>query len=152
MSLSPFLTPFFLFIQTPCLTLPLWHQGKRADQKPTLSPFSPHVEETFCRSDMCWSGQAPPEFMLNLQTYVSMKYMTLWTSYHQRLILTSIIHPSGSTYETQLPNQVGLQIWLSYPTRWVYKFTSPYMTEYYNFTTWVSTRPFHQSTNMNFHN
>ena len=61
---------------------------------------------------------------------------------------------------------------LNYPTKWVYKFdsatepsgftkfdsatqpsgftnlTSPYMTEYYNFTSWVLTRPFHQITNM----
>ena len=49
---------------------------------------------------------------------------------------------------------------LKYPTKWVYTFdsatqpsgftnlTRPYMTEYYNFTSWVLTRPFHQITNM----
>ena len=49
---------------------------------------------------------------------------------------------------------------LNYPTKLVYKFDSatqpsgftkmksPYMTEYYNFTTWVLTRPFHQTTNI----
>ena len=131
MSLSPFLTPFKHHV-----TLPLWHQGQRADQKATSPPFSPHVEESFCRSDIYWSDQAPPEFMLILQTYFPMKYMTLWTSYHQRLILTSIIHPSGFTYETQLPNQVGLQLWLSYPTKSVYKIWLSYPTKWvYKFDT-----------------
>ena len=96
-------------------------KGKGRIKTNILSPFFAHVEEAFCRSDIYWSDQAPPEFMLNLQTYFSMKYMTLWTSYHQRLILTSNIQPSGFTYETQVPNQVGLHIWLSYPTKWVYK-------------------------------
>ena len=126
MSFSPFLTLFKHHV-----TLPLWHQGQRADQNATYSPpFSPHVEEAFCRSDIYWSDQAPPEFMLNLQTYFPMEYMTLWLSYHQWLILTSNIQPSGFKYPTKwvytfqlsYPTKWVYKIWLSYPTKWVYKF------------------------------
>ena len=133
---------YLLFIQTPCHSPPLTSRAKGGSNTNILSLFSPHVEEAFCRSDMYRSDQAPPEFMLNLQTYFSMKYMTLWPSYHQWLILTSKIHPSGFTYETQipnqvglhistqLPNQVGLQIWLSYPTKWVYTIWLSYPTKW----------------------
>ena len=129
MSHSPFLTPFFLFIQTPCHSPPLTSRAKGGSKTNILSPFS-HVEEAFCRSDIYWSDQAPPEIMLKFQTYFPMNYMTLWNSYHQWLILTSKIHPSGFTYEAQLPNQVGLQIWLSYPTKWVYKIWHSYPTKW----------------------
>ena len=107
---------------TPCHSLHFWHhsntmslspfdiKGKGQIKTNILSPFSPHAEEAFCRSEIYWSDQAPLEFMLNLQTYFSMKYKTLWLSYHQWLILTSNIHPSDFTYETQVPNQVGLHI------------------------------------------
>ena len=73
--------------------------------------------------------------MLNLQTYFFQWSTWLYDlSYHQGIILTSMIQLSGFTYVTQvpnqvglhiltqLPNQVGLQIWLKYPTRWVYTF------------------------------
>ena len=113
-------------------------------------------------SDVHWSYQAPPKFMLNLQTYFSMKYMTLWPFLSPRThtyikdssnwiyIEDSSTQPSGFTNLTQLPNQVGLQTWLSYPTKWVYNLTSPYMTEYYNFTSLVLTWPFHQITERNY--
>ena len=166
MSLSPFdikgKGQIIIFIHIPCHSPPLTSRAtdKTSRSKPTHSPpltsratggskpthlpFSPHVEEAFCRSDEYWSGQAPPEFMLNLQTYFSIKYMTL------PITKDSYLH--------QLSIQVDLHMRLNYPTKWVYKFdsatqprgftkfdsatqpsgftkmTSPYMTEYYNFT------------------
>ena len=64
-----------------------------------------------------------------------MKYMTLLPSYHQGIILTSKIQPNGFTYATQIPNQVGLHILTPLPIQVGLQIgTSPYMTEYYNFT------------------
>ena len=149
MSFSPFFDTI-LHVHSNTMSLsPFDIKGKGQIKTNTLSPFSPHVEEAFCRSDIYWSDQAPPEFMLNLQTYFSMKYMTLWPSYHQGLILTSKIQPSGFTYETQipnqvglhisiqLPNQVGLQIWLSCPTKWVYKIWLSYQTKWVYKNDWI---------------
>ena len=52
-----------------------------------------------------------------IKAYLSKKYMTLWPSYHQGLILTSKIQPSGFTYETQVPNQEGLHILTQLPNQ-----------------------------------
>jgi len=71
------------------------------------------VVDLMCTEDT----MLPFEFMRNVQTYFSMKYMTLWLSYHQWLILTSKIQPSGFTYETQVPNQVGLHISTQLPNQ-----------------------------------
>ena len=66
--------------------------------------------------------------MLPLSSCWIFKHIFQWSTwlydlcYHQGLILTSMIQTSGFTYVTQVPNQVGLQIW-----------KSPYMTEYFNF-------------------
>ena len=130
MSLSPFFDTILSLHSNTMLLSPFDIKGKGWIKTNILFPFSPHVEEPFYRSDIYWSDQAPPEFMLNLQTYFPIKYMTLWTFYHQRFILTSHIQPSGFTYETQLPNQVGVQIWLSYPTKWVYKIWLSYPTKW----------------------
>ena len=47
-----------------------------------------------------------------------MKYMTLYDlSYHQGLIFTTMIQPSGFTYVTQVPSQVGLQILTQLPNQ-----------------------------------
>ena len=52
-------------------------------------------------------------------------------SYHQLLILASMIQLSGFTYLTQLPNQVGVQIFTELPNQVGLQIrTSPYMTEY----------------------
>ena len=51
--------------------------------------------------------------MLNLQTYFFNEVHDL--SYHQGLILTSMIQPSGFTYVTQVPNQVSLHILTQLP-------------------------------------
>ena len=60
-----------------------------------------------------------------------------------------MIQPSGFTYVTQVPNQVGLHNLTQLPNQvGLQNLTSPYMTEYYNFTSWVSKTPFHQKTNM----
>ena len=76
-----------------------------------------------------------------------LKYPTKWVYTFQYNYPTKWVYkfdsatqPSGFTNLTQLPNQVSLQI-----------LTSPYMTEYYNFTSRVSTRPFHRITSMNFY-
>ena len=46
-----------------------------------------------------------------------------------------MIQPSGITYLTKLPNQVGLQILTQLPNQVGLKILpSPYMTEYNNFT------------------
>ena len=54
-------------------------------------------------------------------------------SYHQLLILSSMIQLSGFTYFTQLPNQVGGKILTELPNQVGLQIgTSPYMTEYNN--------------------
>ena len=46
-----------------------------------------------------------------------------------------MIQPSGFTYETQVPNQVGLHILTQVPNQvGLHIWSSPYMNEYYNFT------------------
>ena len=71
---------------------------------------------------MRWTYLAPPEFMLNILTYYSMKYMTLWP------FLSARTH----TYSKD-PTKWIYTFWLNYPTKWVYKFEQVlYMTEYYN--------------------
>ena len=46
-----------------------------------------------------------------------------------------MIQPSGFTYVTQVPNQVGLHILTQVPNQvGLQIWASPYMTEYYNFT------------------
>ena len=68
MSLSPFDIKGKGRIKTNTLS-PFDIKGNGRIKTNTLTPFSPHVEEAFCRSDVYWSDQAPPDFMLNLQTY-----------------------------------------------------------------------------------
>ena len=100
MSLSPFLTPFFLFIQTPCHSPPLTSRAKDKNQQiktNTLTPFSPHVEEAFCRSDIYKSDQAPPQFMLNVQNIFS-------NQVHDSMTFLS---PMTHTY-------------IKYPSNWIY--------------------------------
>jgi len=142
------------------VTLPLWHQGQRADQNqhtlPLFSSCRRSVLQIWCIMKWPSSPWVHAEYsniffnevhdsmtFLSPMTHTYIKDSSKWI-----YIEESSTQPSGFTNVTQLPNQVGLQTWLSYPTKWVYKLTSPYMTEYYNFTTWVSTRPFHQNINM----
>ena len=97
----------------------------------TLSPFSLHVEEAFCRSDVYWGDQAPPEFMLNLQNIFSNEVHDSMT------FLSSMTHiyikdPSKWIYTFQLsyPTKWVYKIRLSYPTKWVYKFQLSYPTKW----------------------
>ena len=87
------------------------------------------------------------------------KHVFQWSTWLCELPITkdSYLHQRSNQVDLHMrlnyPTKWVYTIQLSYPTKWIYKILkSPYMTEYYNFTSWVSTRPFHQNTNMNFHN
>ena len=100
------LSPFFLFIQTPCHSPPLTSRAK-GRSKPRQGFCFP------CKSDVYWSYHAPPEFTLYFQ-------WSTWPydfSYHLGLIHTSKIQPSGFTYKNQVPNQVGLHISTQLPNQ-----------------------------------
>ena len=78
--------------------------------------------------------------MLPLSSRWTFKHIFKWStwlydlSYQQGLILTSMIQPSGFTYVTQVPNQVGLHILTQLPNQVGLKiWRSPYMIEYNNF-------------------
>ena len=105
MSLSPFLTPFKHHV-----TLPLWHQGKRADQNQHTLPLLSPMTHTYIKDPSKWI-----------------------------YIRDSNTQPSGFTHFDSATQPSGFT-----------SLSSPYMTEYYTFTSWVSTRPFHQIKNMNF--
>ena len=77
--------------------------------------------------------------MLPLSSRWIFKHIFQWItwlydlSYHQGLILTSIIQPSGFTYVTQVSNQVGLHILTQLSNQvGLQIWRSPYMTEYKN--------------------
>ena len=111
MSLSPFWTPFKHHV-----TLPLWHQGQRVDQNQHTLPLFSSLQIWYILKwpSSPWVHAESSNIYFN-EVHDSMNFLS------PRLILTSNIQPSGFTYETQVPNQVGLQ-----------NLTSPYMTEYYN--------------------
>ena len=141
------------------VTLPLWHQGQRVDQNQhTLPLFStcgrsvlqiwyilkwPSSPWVHAESSNIFSNDSMN--FLSPMTHTYIKYPTKWI-----YIWDSTTQPSGGLHiSTQLPNQVGLHNFDSatQPSGFT-NLTSPYMTDYYNFTSWVSTRPFHQNTNM----
>ena len=145
MSLSPFLTPFFLFIQTPCHSPPLTSRAK-GGSKPTYS--SPFLLMWKKRSaDLIYTEVTK----LPLSSCWIFKHIFQWSTWLYELPITK------DSYLHQISNQVDLHMRLNYPTKWVYKFdsatqpsgftkfdsatqpsgftnlTSPYMTEYYKF-------------------
>ena len=150
MSLSPFFDTI-IFIQTPCHSPPLTSRAK-GGSKPTYSPLFILMWKK-CSADLIYTEMTKiPLSSCWIFEHISITYMTLWTSYHQRLILTSKIHPSEFTYETQVPNQVGLHISTQLPNQVGLQIWQVLTwLNITNFTSWVSTWPFHQTTNMTLH-
>ena len=119
------------------VTLPLWHQGQRVDQNQhTLPLFSS------CGRSV-------------LQIWYILKWPSSpWVHAESSNIFVNEVHDSMNFLSPKT------HTYINYPTKWIYiwdsstqpsgftHLTSPYMTEYYNFTSWVSTWPFHQTTNI----
>ena len=118
MSHSPFLTPFFLFIKTPCHSPPLTSRAK-GGSKPTYSPpfllmWKKHsadliyTEVTKLPLSSCWI----------------FKHICQWSTWLYELPITK------DSYLHQLSNQVDLHMRLKYPTKWVYTFQLSYPTKW----------------------
>ena len=113
MSLSQFFDTN-IFIQTPCHSPPLTSRAK-GGSKPTYSPPFLRMWKK-CSAGLIYTEVAK----LPLSSCWIFKHIfnkVHDSSYHQRLILTSNIQPSGFTYETQVPNQVGFHISTQLPNQ-----------------------------------
>ena len=139
MSLSPFIDTILSLHFKHHVTLPLWHQGQRADQNQhTLPLFSS------CRRSVLqiwgilkwpsspWVHAESSNIFFN-EVHDSMNFLSPMTHTYIKdpskwiYIWDSATQPSGFTKFDSATQPSGFT-----------NFTSPYMTEYYNFTSWVS--------------
>ena len=77
--------------------------------------------------------------MLPLSSCWIFKHIFQWSTWPFLSPRTSYLHQWSNQVDLHMwlkyPTKWVYTFWLNYPTKWVYKFeSSPYMTEYYNFT------------------